>query len=570
MSQDSEMSIESQMSIDPTPNIIDFFLWISHGGNVSAENNLYKMKTKFLSIIMYSRPFDTITSDKLENIINNPCELILGSCPYVPIQKPDEKKNKKKNKNKNSYVYLPPILFTVNENEVYDNVRKYTGLYYMRITSTPQEIGTSPSSFAMNCKIVDGAPRIIYNYSDLINPFKYNQSNNKYTYSTIFRMVEDFCKVNRIDPSKALLGLFSCQSLIHKYGINYIQKIENLIPKHVDDHKESLETAPIIDNKTQLSKYNKGVSFSNTIICLDDIPNNWDALAGLKHQGCALNVLSFFRIITEEDAREKAVCLDLNGTSIFKIIDYLYTYIIDRDKSRLESIIGFLVRRLPFETAINEMITFIKETSIDNYCMIFKMYTMATFNGKDNHRGHTVAFYCKNEMGQKRITYVDPQLSGSFEFTLQINDPTAIGRIFRSISELINENYRNTFHFIDVIYTIQKGFGKSRLQYGVEYIFDDDYSIIKRTRDITHGGKKIQTHSKKIYLKKSSKLKKSDKKKKHLKKKLSKKKKHTHNKKTKKNRKYKKRYGGNKPPDDFPELMREIDAKNPDVETVLV
>lgn len=96
MSQDSEMSIESQMSIDPTPNIIDFFLWISHGGNVSAENNLYKMKTKFRSIIMYSRPFDTITSDKLENIINNPCELILGSCPYVPIQNPDEKKKKKK------------------------------------------------------------------------------------------------------------------------------------------------------------------------------------------------------------------------------------------------------------------------------------------------------------------------------------------------------------------------------------------------------------------------------------------------------------------------------------------
>lgn len=439
----------------------------------------------------------------------------------------------------------------------------------MRITSTPQEIGTSPSSFAMNCKIVDGAPRIIYNYSDLINPFKYNQSNNKYTYSTIFRMVEDFCKVNHINPSKALLGLFSCQSLIHKYGINYIQKIENLIPKHVDDHKESLERAPIIDNKTQLSKYDKGVSFSNTIICLDDIPDNWDALAGLKHQGCALNVLSFFRIITEEDAREKAVCLDLNGTSIFKIIDYLYTYIIDRDKSRLESIIGFLVRRLPFETAINEMITFIKETSIDNYCMIFKMYTMATFNGKDNHRGHTVAFYCKNEMGQKRITYVDPQLSGSFGFTLQINDPTAIGRIFRSISKLINENYRNSFYFIDIIYTIQKGFGMSRSQYGVKYIFDDDYSIIKRTRYITHGGKKIQTHSKKIYLKKSSKLKKSDKKKKHLKKKLSKKKKHTHNKKTKKNRKYKKRYDGNKPSVNFPGVMRAFDKAN-GVASVLV
>lgn len=562
MSQDSEMSIESQMSIDPTPNIIDFFLWISHGGNVSAENNLYKMKTKFRSIIMYSRPFDTITSDKLENIINNPCEMILGSCPYVPIKNPDKKKT--------SYVYLPPILFTVNKDEVYDDVRKYTGLYYMRITSAPQAFGTSPSSFAMNCKIVDGAPIIIYNYGDLINPFNYNQSNNKYTYSTIFRMVEDFCKFNHIDPSKALLGLFSCQSLIHKYGNKYIQKIENLIPRHVDDHKEPLETATIINDQRQLNQYNMSfLSFSNTIISLDGIPVNWDALAGLKHQGCALNVLSYFRIISEEDAREKAVCLDLNGTSIFKIIDYLYTYIVAKNPDRGTSIIGFLVRRLHFDIAINEMITFINETSIDDYCMIFKMYTMATFDKKDNHRGHTVAFYCKNEMGQKRITYVDPQVSDRFDFTLEINDPTAIGRTFRSISELINKKYDNTFRFIDVIYTIQKGFDEGRYQHGVTGIFSDPTIIIKRTRDITHGGKKIQTHSKKIYLKKSSKLKKSDKKKKHLKKKLSKKKKHTHNKKTKKNRKYKKRYGGNKPSVNFPGVMRAIDNAN-GVASVLV
>lgn len=566
MSQGSKMdiiddeSVVSDMDI-VEPNFIHFFLWISHGGNVSAENNLYKMKTKFRSIIMYSRPFNTATDVQLTELILNPCELILGSCPYVPIQQPD--------KNNPSYVYLPPILFSVNNPEPVEEIRTNTGLYYMKIESVSQD-EISPTSLLMNCNILETTK--IYDYEQLIIPFKYNQSNNKYTYSTIFRMVEEYCNNNHINPSESLLGLFSCQSLIHKYGNKYIQDVQNLIPKHVYDYKE-LETAPIIDNKQDLSLYNNSnISFSNTIIRLNYIPTDWSALAGLKHQGCALNVLSFFGIIPEEKAREKTVCLDLNGTSIFKIIDYLYTYINKTNSSN--NIIGFLVRRLPFDTAINEMINFIKETPIDNYCMIFKMYNIKKFNDKDNHRGHTVAFYCKNiDSNKKVITYVDPQLSDKFDFILDINTSTSIIDIFGRISHFITSKYQNSFNFIDIIYTVQKDFLKDRVEYGVRQIFDEHNQshIIKRTRDITHGGKKIQTHSKKIYLKKSSKLKKSDKKKNLLKKKLSKKKKRLHNKKTKKKMKYKKQYGGDKPePVDFKALMREIDDKNPNVQTVLV
>ena len=562
----SQESIGSEMSIDPLPeniNIIHFFLWVSHGGNVSAENNLYKMKTNFRSITMYSRPFDTITTDKLEDIIyNKPCELILGSCPYVPIKNPDE--------NNSSYVYLPPLLFHVNEHETNEAIRNYTGLYYMKIAGTPPEIGATPSRLAMNCKIVEGGPTKIVPYEQLIRPFEYNQSENKYTYSTIFRMVENKCKEFNIKPSEALLGLFSCQSLIHEYGNKYIQNIQNLIPRHVYYDKELL-TSPIIDNEQQLIYYSgSGISFSNTIIRLNDLPLSWNALAGLKQQGCALNVLSFFGIIPEEKAREQTVCLDLNGTSIFKIIDYLYTY--NFNTTGPNSIIGFLVRRLPFNDAINEMITFIKESTINNYCMIFKMYKMEKFNDKDNHRGHTVAFYCKAEPdGSKQLIYIDPQLSEGIVFTREINSLISKKTISESISTILKDKYGYTFQFIDIIYTVQESFEMNRQQYGRSYIFNDESRIIKRTRDITHGGKKIQTHSKKKYLKKSSKLKKSDKKKKHLKKKLSKKKNHIHNKKTKKNRKYKKRYGGNKPPPiDFRALMKEIDDKNPNVPTVLV
>jgi hypothetical protein len=475
------------------PNFIHFFLWISHGGNVSAENNLYKMKTKFRSIIMYSKPFNTASETQLTELISNPCELILGSCPYVPIQQPD--------KNNPSYVYLPPILFAINNPEPVEGIRSKIGLYYMKIESvSPDKI--SPTNLLMNCNILETTK--IYDYEKLIIPFKYNQSNNIYTYSTIFRMVEEYCNNNYINPSESLLGLFSCQSLIHEYGNKYIQNIQNLIPKHVYDYKE-LEIAPIIDEQTPI---NDSVLFSNTIIQLKNLSPDWNALAGLKHQGCALNVLSYFGIIPEEKAREQAVCLDLNGTSIFKIIDYLYTYKVTWNIDSPNFIIGFLVRRLPFENAINEMITFIKETQINNYCMIFKMYTMEKFNDKDNHRGHTVAFYCNlGYDGLKHVTYVDPQLSEVKDFTEIINSfPTL--EAYQKISKILQTYYKDTFHFIDIIYTAQESFENNRLQYSNRIIFDDKsrISIIKKTPDITHGGKKIQSYSKKIFLKKSSKL----------------------------------------------------------------
>ena len=50
---------------------IDFFLWVSHGNNVSGNNSFYPIKTDFVSISLYSAPYRIITSSLLENIDKN-------------------------------------------------------------------------------------------------------------------------------------------------------------------------------------------------------------------------------------------------------------------------------------------------------------------------------------------------------------------------------------------------------------------------------------------------------------------------------------------------------------------
>lgn len=79
------------------------------------------------------------------------------------------------------------------------------------------------------------------------------------------------------------------------------------------------------------SEFREDVVVSPTIIEVAKLPQDWEALAEMKHQGCGLNVLSFFGIIEENEAREKVVCLNLKGTSIFKIVDYIMYIVVKKE-----------------------------------------------------------------------------------------------------------------------------------------------------------------------------------------------------------------------------------------------
>ena len=96
------MEEEIYMDIQEENDIVHFFLWISHGNNVSSRSNFYPIETKFQSVILYSKPFQAITASELKDLLEEPCKLLVGSCPRIPIENEQGR-----------HVFLPPLVFTL-------------------------------------------------------------------------------------------------------------------------------------------------------------------------------------------------------------------------------------------------------------------------------------------------------------------------------------------------------------------------------------------------------------------------------------------------------------------------
>ena len=509
--------------MDATPpedeDILHGYLWVSHGGNVSGENNFYPMETKFKYLTFYSESNTEINAGFLEKINNQDpfsiCKLAMGACPIIPINITSAKK----------IVYLPPLIFTPAGNGPADaTIKQYFGLYYFKI----KQINWQNCSLESWEQIFDndGIPQ-------------------QTTYSLIFKLVYDSCKKKNIKPSTVMLGIYSCQSKNIDES-EYQVTAKNLIPKIV----QNISDNALILNEHEVKFYNQvyGVDgyYSPTII----IPtkNNFvtQALAGIKHQGCALNVLSLYNILPKNEATERAVCLNLTGTSIYEIVDYINDSIVKTTVSN-----QYFILRFPIIEGINEIYTFLENFSInDYYCIIFKLYKSiykpALKDNVFNQSGHTVSFL-KNPNGT--ITFMDPQ-------TIRYIPMTGVNNVY----ELLQTEY-NGFNYIDVIYTVRtkNGFPAERLQYSLKELSHKfmeqpppPFNVIPRPTEefVNHGGKKNK--NKNI---KSRKLK------------FRKKMKKYSIKKRNKTKKYSKQHGGNL--DKYEQMVIDIDKKN-NVQSALI
>jgi hypothetical protein len=516
------MEEEVYMDIQEDNDIVHLFLWISHGNNVSSSSNFYPIETKFKSVILYSKPFQEITATELKELKEQPCKLLVGSCPRIPIEDEHGK-----------HVFLPPLVFSLG----YD-IQNSIGLYYITFTKAEQGI---------QCK---SQIETLYNYENLVN--KYGQ-NTLITYSQIFKLVKDECVKKNLNPEDVLLGIFSCQVAIEEYSKKYASKITNLIPRQIE--KTHLKPATIFT----ANEYPANTFVSPTIITFNQLPPDWKALATLKHQGCAMNVLSYFGIIEESYARETAVCLSIKGTSIFKIVDYIDYYM----KTRGFNSLGYFVVRLPFIIALNKISYYMnkfKET--DKYAIIFKLYNQNILsNGKRSHIGHTVAIFKYD----KNIYYIDPQ-QGVFKqidiyllnFDYQI----------KTLYGLTNANYNVNWEYIDLIFTVsQEPFGSSLPI--IQFLQENLNNILIRTPDINYGGrnlfKKIKSKKHNLLTRKRILTRKTLLTRKRVNKKN---KKHNKSKRNIKNSKKYHQMGGDNNLDTFEQLMVDIDKKN-NIPTVL-
>ena len=173
---------------------------------------------------------------------------------------------------------------------------------------------------------------------------------------------------------------------------------------------------------------------------------DWAALGKITHQGCGMNVLAFYDLMTQSKARQLGVCLTLKGTSIFRIIDYINYHIMTFEHQLLK----FFVCRAVLETGLREINAFMNKNKSDkSYVIIFKMYRENNIPGKPqefSESGHTLSIAFNINDGKTWL--MDPQI----QYYTQINTDNS-----EELYQLVNSKYNydadvmNHFKFIDLI-----------------------------------------------------------------------------------------------------------------------
>ena len=379
-------------------NVLHFYLWVSHGENVSSNRNYYPIETKFAAITFYSHPFEKvyehfllnlekgIKSQDIEGGSNDICRLIKGSCPIIPIINKDTKQK---------IVFLPSLTFYVNppsdkveegylgetDNKEYERLM---GLYYFSLIKTD----------VSKCKVIDYQE--ILNHADLLKL-------QTYTYSTIFQKVLQNCAEKKLDPDNVMLGIYSCQTRYKKYIPEYNQTdITNLIPKYANI---SLERASTLNSMKDYSE--TATCFPCFIIDYKPLPD-WSPLGNIKTQGCGLNLLSYYGLIPQASTREEISCLSMKGTSIFRILDYInkYYFIQKHNLTNME----FFILRSDIKFGLTIIIDFMRAFKTNyRYAILFRVYSSDKYPDPKKGEitsdiGHSSSISCYND----EIRYIDP------------------------------------------------------------------------------------------------------------------------------------------------------------------
>ena len=413
--------------------VVNLFLWVLHGKNVSSDANYYFFDFKFESLALYSKPFEIEFPTSLEYMNLHSCLFLQGSCPYIPI---------KLKKNAKPQILIPPLVFYVNnpQNE-WDHIKDYIGLYHLVIKKTAEE--EVKNIFDIQSYIGRDVCQILHynkfiDYNTVLNTYG---ANNHITYSILFKVIEDHCKTLNLKPINTVVGIMSCQEKSREFTKNYNRfNTKALVPKAV--LPPSLTDTNILNNTT--NRPSNSSSVSPLIVPINEL-KDWKPLANLKHQGCGLNVLSYYNIIDTNAATEMATCLNITGTPIYDLVNYLndaFTKIgINND---------YLIVRYPIFLGIYLLLEFIANYNTTlNYAIIIKLYDteLQTGTNKLSHVGHTVSIAKFNN----EVFFIDPQTLIKEQIHLNVQDFTVIAQ---ELSTFIASSYNK--NFIDIIFSVKE------------------------------------------------------------------------------------------------------------------
>ena len=377
------------------------YLFVIHGGNVSAKRDYLGYKTKtFRNIFMYAKPHMPLNTGQLlpTKFMN-----VRHSLWKIPD---DEDSNF-------NIIYIPPLLYTL-END--PELNPILGLYKFIGNNEPVKL----RDYDNLKSLVDGNVKQPITISDMEG-----------------YVLEDVNQNKHIKPN---IGVFSCQTP------TYYDPVVQPSTVQLKDGVPKINYLDFNFFKRLSAEEQQSASYAVTITpVLTPPPQNWKALAQQTNKGCGLNVLSFLGIIPESDARSQVCALNNKGTSIFTLYDHYY----NKYKSTIQDITygdktssPFFIIRTTMIDAVRLMIEVLSQHIDQNYGygIMFKMY-----QHKQSEKGHSVLFF-KDKVGS--VYFIDPQNS----ILEQVNAAATIDSIVLSLNNL----YRGAFTELELCFTVRE------------------------------------------------------------------------------------------------------------------
>lgn len=413
------------------------FLLVCHGSSVSQFKTYFKTRAYFKNIeymIPFGKKLYALKGiDELYNNINYvPNDASGGIDTYLDINRENvtidsvEYRGNEIIVSDNEYAYLPPMVFSpiTHENpekgmtkEIVSAFDKVMGLYHYALNETDRKYYPV---------------HVIADYKILVDTMAGGAS---LTYSLITKLVRDYFKNVRsskiafedqyVAVGKDIMDnpdktLFEKSSIVFHTCRSYFYNTNVLDDNTLNFFNSTVVIRQEPSPATIITELNPADAVSLLSI---DIKNfdifetmtHWQgALAGLYHQGCGLNVLSFYNLLNMETALGAAACVNI-GTSIFKIADYIKDKLPSSDIGVCRmSIDGYITL---LQTIINELVkylsvysSFAENSYFPDIVFILRVYTENMQRGKEgvyNEVGHFISICLKDN----HIYFIDPQVS---------------------------------------------------------------------------------------------------------------------------------------------------------------
>jgi len=386
----------------------------------------------------------------------------------------------------NDVFKVPSIIFGVSDRDAIDEKKALIGIYkYSK---------QNPNRYEQ-----------VYSIEQLYN---YSRQRNTYGILTYRDIIDIIFAINGNNTSyRYNLGFFCCRELNYNFGLNDCYKtpefinvfqslftpIEKMYPR-LEKGKNILEL-----RANELPDHNEYLFplYISTHINIGNIAS-WKRILDLRQQGCALNVLAFYNFILEPFAHQSTSCLNRDGTSIFRIIDYLHVYLSNRHPSNRPTIyqqkthaeialinewLGMSINPIsyyqngnfPVSFPVNTKYTVLRLSikfllkklneifkclfllkNTNSVVVILKFYGDIKKNGKYVKAGHTVSFLFQVNDHIGHIYLVDPQNFDQFP----VVNPVFVKHGFHGPIELqtdpvsikFNNEYNSRYKYFDMIY----------------------------------------------------------------------------------------------------------------------